>query len=188
MHDFNSWIKVDLAELLRAPFHNPSEVPNVTSFKIFLNRQVKENFPRMKTARALYRKHKEILDHESGEPMKIILWPATKEHKEIPIPQHFHEGYLDNMEILAYDYETATAAIKFKDREQFLRLISAKDLLRFRERDICTLSRHQIICKNDFMEADAKEVTGMVATIINGRVWMGSMGKFDLKLFEKPTD
>ncbi|CAI9268291.1 unnamed protein product [Lactuca saligna] len=62
MHDFNSWNKVDFVELLRGPFHNPSEDHNATSFKSFLDRHVKENFPRMKTARALYRKDKEILD------------------------------------------------------------------------------------------------------------------------------
>ncbi|CAI9264321.1 unnamed protein product [Lactuca saligna] len=77
-HDFNSWTKVDLVELSRAPFHNPSEDPSATKFKRFLDRQVKENFPKMKTARALYRKDKEILDLESSEPMQIILWPVTK--------------------------------------------------------------------------------------------------------------
>ena len=102
--------------------------------------------------------------------MKIIRWPATKQQKEIPIPQHFHEGYLDNIEFWAYDDETATAAIKFKDREQVLRLINAKYLLRFRERDIQTLARHQIICRKDTMEAAAKEFTAVVASIINGRM------------------
>ena len=33
IHDFNSWTKVDLAELSRAPFHNPSEDPNASNFK-----------------------------------------------------------------------------------------------------------------------------------------------------------
>ncbi|CAI9276901.1 unnamed protein product [Lactuca saligna] len=141
-HDFNSWTKVDLAELSRAPFYNPSEDPGATNFKRFLDRQVRENFPKMKTARALYRKDQDILDPESGKPMRIILWPTTKQQKEIPIPHHFREGYLNNMELWAYDDETATAVIKFKDREHVLRLISAKDLLRFRERDIHTLSHH----------------------------------------------
>ncbi|CAI9271189.1 unnamed protein product [Lactuca saligna] len=168
--DFNSWTKVDLVELLRAPFHNPSEDPSASIFKRFLDRQVKENFLSMKTERALYRKEKEILDPESGEPMKIILWPATKQQKEIPIPQHFHEGYLDKMEFWPYDDETATAAIKFKDQEQVLRLISANDLLRFRERDIRTSSHHQIICKKAVMEAAAKEFTANMATIIKGRL------------------
>ncbi|CAI9271407.1 unnamed protein product [Lactuca saligna] len=97
-HDFNSWTKTDLAELSMAPFHNPSEDPNASNFKRFLDRQVKENFPSMKTAKALYKKDKDVLDPETGEPMKIILWPATKKQKEIPIPQHFHKGYLDDME------------------------------------------------------------------------------------------
>ncbi|CAI9300221.1 unnamed protein product [Lactuca saligna] len=118
--------------------------------------------------------------------MKIILWPATKQLKEIPIPQHFHEGYLDNMEFWAYDDETATATIKWKNSETVLRLISAKYLLRFRERYIHTLARHQIICRREVMEAAAKEFTRMVATIINGKPWMASMGKSDLKLYENP--
>ncbi|CAI9300212.1 unnamed protein product [Lactuca saligna] len=67
VHDFNSWTKVDLGELSRAPFHNPS------NFKRFLDRKVKENFRKMKTAKALYRKDKDIIDPESGQPMKIIL-------------------------------------------------------------------------------------------------------------------
>ncbi|KAL7604500.1 hypothetical protein Lser_V15G16719 [Lactuca serriola] len=187
-HDFNSWTKTDLAELSRALFHNHSDNPIASNFKRFLNRQVRENFPSMKTARALYRKDKDVLDPESGEPMKIILCPATKKQKEIPIPQHFHEGYLDNMEFWAYDDETATAAIKCKDQEHVLRLISSKDLLRFRERDIQTLARHQIICRKYIMEAAAKEFTAMVDTIINGRMWMGSMGRLDLRLFEKSVE
>ncbi|CAI9299629.1 unnamed protein product [Lactuca saligna] len=115
--------------------------------------------------------------------MKIILWPATKQQKEIPIPQQFHEGYLDNMEFWASDDETATAAIKFKDREQVLRLISAKYLLRFRERDIWTLGLHQIIYRKYIMEVVAKEFI-----IINGKIWMASMGRSDLKLYEKPAE
>ncbi|CAI9284446.1 unnamed protein product [Lactuca saligna] len=186
-HDFKSWTKTDLAELFRAPFHNHSDNPSTSNLKRFLDRQVRENFPSMKTARALYRKDEEVLDLESGEPMKIILWPVTKKQKEIPIPQHFHEGYPDNMEFWAYDDETATAAIKFKYREHVLRLTSAKDLLRFIERDIRTLARHQIICRKDVMEVAAKEFTAMVATIINGRMWMVSMGRSNLKLFEKPS-
>ncbi|CAI9295065.1 unnamed protein product [Lactuca saligna] len=36
--DFNSWTKTDLAELSRAPFHNPSENPSASNFKRFLDR------------------------------------------------------------------------------------------------------------------------------------------------------
>ncbi|CAI9282549.1 unnamed protein product [Lactuca saligna] len=39
IHDFNSWTKVDLAKLSRAPFHNPSQDPcgNPTIFSICLH-------------------------------------------------------------------------------------------------------------------------------------------------------
>ncbi|KAL7597552.1 hypothetical protein Lser_V15G22580 [Lactuca serriola] len=90
-HDFNSWTKTDLAELSRVPFHNSSQDPSASNFKRFLDRQVKENFPSMKTAKALYRKDKDVIDPETDKPVKIILWPATKKQKEIPIPQHFQE-------------------------------------------------------------------------------------------------
>ncbi|CAI9260723.1 unnamed protein product [Lactuca saligna] len=122
----------------------------------------------MKTAKAISRKDADVVDPEYGEPMKIILWPATKQLKDIPIPQHFHEGYLDNMEFWAYDDETATASIKFKNKETLMRLICEKDLLKFRENDIRNLVLHQIICKKEVMEAVAKEFTGMLAPIING--------------------
>ncbi|CAI9272459.1 unnamed protein product [Lactuca saligna] len=79
IHDFNSWTKVDIIELSRAPFHNPSQDPSASNFKLFLDKQVRENFSKMKTAKALYRKDKDVIDPESGEPMKIILWPATKQ-------------------------------------------------------------------------------------------------------------
>ena len=81
IHDFNSWTKVDLAELSRAPFHNPLQDPSASNFKRFLDRQVRENFSKMKTAKALYRKDKAVIDPESGEPMKIILWLIIKQLK-----------------------------------------------------------------------------------------------------------
>ncbi|CAI9276287.1 unnamed protein product [Lactuca saligna] len=108
-----------------------------------------------------------------------MLWPATNQFKDIPIPQYLQEGYLDDMEFCAFDDETATAAIKFKNRDTVLRLVCAKDLLRFRERDIQTLAPHQIICRKDVMEVVAKEFTRMVASIINGKLWMGSKGVID---------
>ncbi|CAI9286787.1 unnamed protein product [Lactuca saligna] len=57
-----------------------------------------------------------------------------------------------------------------------------------RERDIRTLARHQIICRKDVMEATTKEFNALVATIINGRMWMGSVGRSNLRLFQKLTE
>ncbi|CAI9282773.1 unnamed protein product [Lactuca saligna] len=98
------------------------------------------------------------------------------------------EGYLNDMEFWAFDDETATASIKFKNRDTVLRLVCAKDLLRFRERDIRTLARHQIICRKDVMKVATKEFTRMVTSIINGKLWMGSMGKVDMKLSKAPGE
>ncbi|CAI9259283.1 unnamed protein product [Lactuca saligna] len=146
-HDFSSWTKVHLTKLSATPFHNPSKDPNASNFKLFLERQVKEKFSEMKTADLLIRRDKEVLDPRTNERMNIMMWHATKHLKEIPIPQHFHEGYLDHMEFWAFDEVTATTAIKFTDSDIVLHLVDAKDLLQFRERDIHTLNQHQIIYK-----------------------------------------
>ena len=118
-----------------------------------------------------------MLNPRTNEPVKIVSWAATKQFKKIPIPHHFHDGYLDRMELWAFDEDTATAANKFTDSDTVLRLVDAKDLLRFRERDIHTLAQHQIIYKTNHMELMVKELTSMVAKIIEKRLWMGAMGK-----------
>ncbi|CAI9298687.1 unnamed protein product [Lactuca saligna] len=87
------------------------------------------------------------------------ILPATNQLKEIPIPQHFHDVYLDDMDFWAIDDETSTAAIKFKNREGIIRLVSVKDILRFTERDIHTLACHQIVWRREIIEASAKEFT-----------------------------
>ena len=85
-HDFFSWTKVELTELSEAPFQNPSKDPKAFNFKRFLERQVKENFTGMKTADSLIRRDQEVLDPRTNEPMKIALWPPTKQLNEISIP------------------------------------------------------------------------------------------------------
>ena len=48
------------------------------------------------------------------------------------------------------------------------------------------MAKHQIICKNKVMEAAAKEYTGMIAKIIDNRLWMGAMGRSDVRFLETP--
>ena len=95
IHDLNSWKKVDLSELSRAPFHNPSQNASASNFRQFLDKHVKEKFPSMKTTKALVRKDKDIINPETNQPMKIMLWPATNQVREIPIPQHFINDILN---------------------------------------------------------------------------------------------
>ncbi|KAL4556434.1 hypothetical protein LXL04_039086 [Taraxacum kok-saghyz] len=56
--DFMSWTKVDLSELIQAPFYNPSNDPMTWGFKSFLEDQAKKNFDGMKTAVSFTKKAK----------------------------------------------------------------------------------------------------------------------------------
>ncbi|CAI9264206.1 unnamed protein product [Lactuca saligna] len=105
----------------------------------------------MKTAKAMIVKDKDILDLETNRPMKIMLWPTTYQVKEIPIPQHFQEGYLDDMEFW---------------------LLMTKQQLHL----------------SNVMEVAVKEFTRMVASITTGKLWMGSMGKANMKLSKVPEE
>ena len=77
-NDFCSWMKVDLTELLDAPFLNPSKDPQATAFKMFLENQVKRQFAKMKPINSFVRKDKDMLDPRTNEPIKIVMWPPTK--------------------------------------------------------------------------------------------------------------
>ena len=61
-HDFNSFTKVDLIELSKAPFSNPSKNPKASKFKSFLEDQVAKGFPSMKTAESFVAVHKYVLE------------------------------------------------------------------------------------------------------------------------------
>mgnify|MGYP001555473104 CR=1 FL=1 len=74
----------------------------------------------MKKANSLIRRDPEVLDPKTNNPMKILLWPPTKQLKEIPIPQHFQDGYLDRMEFWEINEVTTTAAIKFSNSDTVL--------------------------------------------------------------------
>ncbi|CAI9269869.1 unnamed protein product [Lactuca saligna] len=57
-----SWTKVDLIELVEAPFHNPSNDPHGTNFKLFLENQIKKKFDGMTTAESFVKKTKGVID------------------------------------------------------------------------------------------------------------------------------
>ena len=56
-----------------------------------------QRFAGMKTTNSIVRKYKDVLDPKTNEPMKIVMWPPTKQTKEIPIVQYYQDGSLDNM-------------------------------------------------------------------------------------------
>lgn len=124
-----------------------------------------------------------MIDQNTNEPMKIVMWPPTKKMKEIHIVQQFRDGSLDNMEFQVFDEATATTVIKFPIDTHHI--VTAKDHLKFGEQNIHNFSRHQIICKTELMEPADKEFTNMITTIIEKKMWLGAMGKSDVMLIEK---
>ncbi|KAL7606254.1 hypothetical protein Lser_V15G18890 [Lactuca serriola] len=183
-NDFCSWTKVDLTELSNAPFHNPSNDPRGTDFKLFLENQVKRKLDGMKTADSFVKKVKGVFDPNTNRTIKNVMSPPIKKMNQIPIIQQPPDGSLLNMKYWVFDEATATAVIKLATG--VIRLLEAKDLLKFGERDIRTLVKHQIVVNNDILEIAAKEFTGMVGEIINKRMWAGALGSSDVMIVDKP--
>ena len=84
-NDFSPWTKVDLIELASAPFHNPSNDPRGTEFKLFLENQMKRKFDGMKTADSFMERVKGVFDPKTNRIVKNMMWPPTKQMKQIPI-------------------------------------------------------------------------------------------------------
>nr|KAJ0225461.1 hypothetical protein LSAT_V11C100048600 [Lactuca sativa] len=147
--DFMSWTKVDLSELIHAPFHNPTNDTMAWSFKNFLEIKAKNNFEDLKTFSSFTKKAKGVIDPHTNKTMG-----------------------------------TATVVIKLK-KNQF-RIVDPKDLLKFGEHDIHTLSNFQTIIENELFEAVVKDFNGMVATIIDKKLWAGAFDQANLHLVEKP--
>ena len=96
-HDFHSFTKVDLIELSKAPFSNPSGNPKDSQFKSFLEDQVAKGFPSMKTAESFVEVHKRVFDPKNNEPIRAVMWPSTAQVKHIPVPQNCPDGSLHSM-------------------------------------------------------------------------------------------
>lgn len=96
-NDFCSWTKVDLTELFDAPFHNPSNDLLGTDFKLFLENRVKREFNGMKTVDSLFKKLKGVFDPCTSRTINNVMWPPTKQMKQILIVPHLPDGSLQNM-------------------------------------------------------------------------------------------
>ena len=89
VHDFHSWTRVDLSELSKAPFANPSQNPKATQFKLFLEDQVVKGFPSMKTAESIIKIYPSVLDPKTDLPLRTGMWPATSQVKQIHVLQNY---------------------------------------------------------------------------------------------------
>ncbi|CAI9302576.1 unnamed protein product [Lactuca saligna] len=177
--DFLSWTKVDLLELIHLPFHNPTNDTIAWSFKNFLEIKAKNNFKDLKTASSFTKKAKGFIDPCTNKTLVIVTW-ARKQDKRIPLPKHLPKGTLDTIEFWVYDEPSASLK-----KNQF-RIVGRKDLLKFGERDIHILSNFQIFIENELFEAVVKAFTGMVATIIDKKLWVREFDQENVHLIEKP--
>lgn len=69
--DFVFWTKDDLAELVHASFHNPTNDPNALAFKKFLEEKAKMNFEGLKTTSSFIKKgqgcHRSLHQQDHGK-------------------------------------------------------------------------------------------------------------------------
>ncbi|KAL4573627.1 hypothetical protein LXL04_020440 [Taraxacum kok-saghyz] len=173
--DFISWTKIDLSELLQAPFHNPSNIPKAWDFKSFLEDQAKKNFTGMKIDSSFTNKSKGVINPHTNKTMVNFMWPPTA--KRLP------DGTLDSMRFWVYDEATSTVVIRIYKTK--IRLVDPKDLLKFGERDIRRLASMQIMTENLIFESATKAFIGMVVTIVEKKLWAGVLENADVHLVTK---
>lgn len=181
-HDFESWTRVDLTELSRAPFANPSNDPKATHFQLFLEDQVKKGFTIMKTAESFIKQYPDVIDQSTNLPFKNVMWPATKQMSQVPVLQNFQDRSLEKMLNWVYDEKTATTVINFQNGS--FRLFDKNDLLQFGRWDIHHLSL-LIQVAEEIFECAAKEYTSKVAEIIEKEIWSGAMDGKDVVIVDK---
>jgi hypothetical protein len=179
---FGSLTKVDLSDVINAPFINPSNDSRAKLFWQFLRRQVDLGFPTMPTAESFLKKAKGVIDPSTGKTFVNVMWPPTNKLKRIPLSDAIPDGSLDKMQFWTYDNATATVIIRL-DKGQ-IRLVDHRDLLKFGEKDIKTLSKFQIIADSDD-EVCAKQFTSMVASIIRTGYWAGGLQDADVNIMEE---
>ncbi|KAF5815686.1 hypothetical protein HanXRQr2_Chr03g0125821 [Helianthus annuus] len=100
---FQSFTKVDLTELSKAPYVDDN--PGGPGYVFFerLKREVLHNFPSMRTAECFVKPAKGIRDPFTKKRMKIVLWPVTDKEKMIPLVKKIPKGALKSLHFWAYD-------------------------------------------------------------------------------------
>ncbi|KAJ0618633.1 hypothetical protein HanHA89_Chr02g0055671 [Helianthus annuus] len=167
---FESWTKIDLKSLLRAPLYDPE--PNQRgrgwAFHARLEKEVKTNFATMKNAESEIRRNLGVRDPFIKRTVKSVIWPPTDKEKIIPLHHKFEKVILRNLKFWTYDPKMAEAMIV--TQEQSIRILNSYDLMSFHEEDIVVLSNHQIHC-NEKYEACGKEWTTAAANILRHRLF-----------------
>ncbi|KAF5813465.1 hypothetical protein HanXRQr2_Chr03g0098721 [Helianthus annuus] len=95
---FESWTKIDLKSLLRAPYYDPelNQRGRSWAFHSRLEREVKTNFATMKTAEATVKRNPGVRDPHTKHTIRSVIWPANDKENIIPLAKKFEKGILKN--------------------------------------------------------------------------------------------
>lgn len=182
MNSFGTWTKVDLTDLINAPFHNSNNNdPKAINFWNYLSTQVERGFPSMTIVETFLKKAKGVSDPHTNKKLMNVMWPPTDEDTSIPITKRFLEGTLEGMKIWTYDGEIATVIIRLVQGRYHL--VDPRDLLKFGESDIKILSAFQINAE-PLYEPAIKEYTSMAGSIIQIGLWAGAYKKANDDILE----
>ncbi|CAI9279204.1 unnamed protein product [Lactuca saligna] len=111
---------------------------------------------------------------------------AKNNFEDLKTASSFNKKANDTLDIIKFwVYDDATTMVVIKLKKNQFRIIDPKDLLKFGECDIYTLLNFQIIVENELFEAAAKAFTGMVATIIDKKLWAVKFDQADVHLVDK---
>ena len=183
MLDFHTWT-VDLAELVRAPFLNPYDVPRARGFRDFLTYQASKGFSGFKTDESILKRERGICHPKTHEPYYHVMWPPTAKVKNFPILEPYPEHTLRNMEFWMFNETNSSAVLKLPDCN--IVMMEPKHMMRFREHDIKKLARTQILTPDkDIFEIAAKEYTAFAAKIVRRRMWAGALAPGDVRMMVK---
>ncbi|KAL8197984.1 hypothetical protein R6Q57_029990 [Mikania cordata] len=169
---FKSLIVVDMVELVRQRFFNPSKNKRAENFYTSLQQHVKKGFSDMTLAQSIKTKKK---TNSLGNPIDIfeVRWPATDWMKKVPILPDFPEGVLDSFKLWAFDEQTYGMIINCGEVEYTF--YDPIDLMCLSEKDIKFLNNQEIKVDQDHLE-DALEFVVYARVIVKNEAWSGDKG------------
>ncbi|KAL8249573.1 hypothetical protein R6Q59_006441 [Mikania micrantha] len=152
---FKSLTVVDMVELARQRFFNPTTSKRGESFYTLLQQHVRKGFSDMTLAKSVRMKK---TTNSLGNPIDVEVFevkrPATDWMKKVPILLDLPEGVLDNFMFWAFDEQTCGVIISCGEVE--ITFYDPIDLMRLSQKDIKFLNNQEVKVDQDHLE-DALE-------------------------------
>ncbi|KAM0002607.1 hypothetical protein Hdeb2414_s0320g00866671 [Helianthus debilis subsp. tardiflorus] len=117
---FEYWTAVDLRELSKAFYHDQCRDHNCKIGWNFFNKlqqQARVNFKDMKLAQLFVLEHEDVLDPSTNKPFKTVMWPPTKQTKNVPLLKELPDNSLKDLQFWMYDPVTGQTVIVCETEE-----------------------------------------------------------------------